>query len=228
MNYPTRIMLLAATMGLCVACSSQADSTQASNAQPSGAGHCLQQHAGKLDTLLTKQDIAPYVGDAAGKVETDYEKQFEDHITYTWPSDRTMTMMGSTYPADSKIGLGGLKTYSGEGHPVQWFKSRHHNMTQKEKKKAHAAINAQLQKQGQTAGSAGNAITGAATSGIKFDAVSGVGDAAAWDYLDKALAVLTGDTEFKVFAEVSADTDRNKAVARKLANSILADCAANN
>jgi len=64
----------------------------------------------------------------------------------------------------------------------------------------------------------GTAILGGVSSRIKFDPVAWVVDAAAWNDPAKTLDVLSGDTEFGAIVDVSADAEKNQAVAKEFAN----------
>lgn len=229
MTYRNLIIPLAFAVST-VGCGSSADSASTQ------AGTCLQQHTGKLDTLLTKQDIAPYAENATEEMETDYDKEYAHEISYSWPSDRTRTMEVSgnefTIPMSNIISLGGIKTYTerdyydrDENDPVKRFQRAHHNLTAEEKAKARAAIKKEMQNKGETAGKLADSIMGATSSKNTFKPVAGVGDAAVWDRQAKRLVVLTGETEFRVHVGVSDETEKNQAVAKKVAQSILADCA---
>lgn len=211
-------------------------STQASTATASHASACLQQHSGTLDTLLAKQAITPYVQGATEDIEANYDKKHSDEISYTWPSDRSRTISVSgtsiTIPVSNIISLGGIKTYTKDGYyaqdnndPVKRFQRAHHNLTAEEKAKARAAINKNMEKESKTTRKIGGAILSKVSSRIMFEPVAGVGDAAAWDLHAKELDILAGETEFSVHVDVSAESEKNKAVARKLAQSILAACA---
>lgn len=235
MTYRNLIIPLAISVGV-AACGNSSDSAQASTSAATQTAVCLQQHTSKLDALLTQQDITPHVQGATQDVEVDYDKEYAHEISYSWPSDRSRTMSVSgteiTIPVSNIISLGGIKTYTerdyyerDENDPVKRFQRAHHNLTAEEKAKARAAITKGMEKEIKTTRKISNAIFGAVSSRITSEPVAGVGDAAAWDVYTKDLDVLTGDTEFNVHVNVSVETEKNQAVAKKLAQSILADCA---
>lgn len=207
---------------------------QAATSTATKAGACLQQHIGKLDTLFTQQVISPYVQGAVQDVEADYDKEYSE-VLYSWPSDRTRTMsvsgMEITTSVLNMIRLGGITTYTESDHydsdeddPVKRFQRGHHNLTAEEKAKARAAINESMKDESEKTRKIGNKILGAAISRIMFEPVADIGDAAAWNIRTKELDVLTGETEFSVQVDISAKNERNKAVAKKVAQSVLSDC----
>ncbi|GAW36253.1 hypothetical protein RA2_03323 [Roseovarius sp. A-2] len=215
------------------ACSFPSDAAQA--ATSSATEVCLQQHVGELDTLLTMALIVPYVEGASGEVEVDYDKERSNELSYSWPGDRTRTMSGSTMkieiPIPNMISLGGIKAYTDSDYydrdandPVKRFQRAHHNMTAAEREKARAAIKENMKDEDEKTRKIANKLLGAATARIMFEPVTDIGDAAAWNIRTKELDVLTGATEFSVQVDVSADNEKNKAVAKKLAQSVLDDC----
>lgn len=228
---------LAVSVAACDNAADDSSSTRASNLAAGKTGDCLQQHDDNdtLDALLTKQDITAYVKSSAEGVKADYDKKYSHEISYKWPSDRTRTMRVSDrsvmMSVPNIVTLGGVKTYTerdyyarDENDPVKRFQRAHHNLTVEEKAKARAAMKEEMQKKGKKAGKLADAIIGS-SSKITLDPVADVGDAAVWDRQAERLVVLTGETEFRVRAAVSGKTEKNQAVAKTLAQSILADCA---
>lgn len=217
------------------ACGYPLDTAQAETSAATEAETCLQQQVGKLDTLLTPELIAPYVKSAPEEVETEYDSEFTDEISYSWPGGRTRSMdvAGSemTFPRPDTIRLGGITSYTesdyydrDENDPVKRFQRGHHNMTAEERENAKAAINENMKDQDETTRTIANKLLGAATARVTFEPVEDTGDAAAWNIRTKELDVLTGGTEFTVQVDIGADKEKNKAVAKKLARSILDDC----
>lgn len=211
------------------------EAAQAATSTVTGAEACLHQHTGKLDTLLTRQDIAPYVQDADADVETKYDKVHTHELSYTWASDRTLTMsvsgMEISTPMPNTISLGGIESYtesdyydSEKNNPVKRFQRFHHNLTEEEWAKAKAAMNENMKDESETTRKIANKLLGAANARIAFETVEDIGDAAAWNIKAKELDVLIGETEFSVTADISDDKKKNKAAASELAQAVLSNC----
>lgn len=224
-----------AIAALAAACGYPLDTAQAATSATTEVEACLQQHIGKLDTLFTRQVIAPYVQAAAEEMEVEYDKEYSHELSYSWPSDRTRTMsvsgMEIETPVSNMISLGGITTYTESDYygpdkndPVKRFRRGHHNMTAEEREKARTAINENMKDEDEKTRKIANKLLGAATARIMFEPVADIGDAAAWNIRTKELDVLTGATEFSVQVDVSAENEKNKAVAKKLAQSVLSDC----
>lgn len=232
---PNISLAIAASIAIC---GYPMDTARASSASVTGKEACLRQHAGDLDLLLTQQAIAPYVQSASEDVETDYDKTYLDEITYSWPSDRIRTMSVSnneiSIPVSNIISLGGLKTYTEQDYydrdgddPVKLFQRAHHNLTKEEREKARAALSKSMEKESEATRMLADMIVGAVDSQVTFESVADIADIAAWNLRNNTLEVLIGETEFDVHVDISADNEKNKTVAKKLAQSVLSDCASN-
>lgn len=90
MTYRNLIIPLAMAVSV-AACGNSSDAAHASTSAATDVGVCLRQHTAKLDALLTKSDITPYVRGAATDVEVDYDTKYSHTITYSWPSQGAVT-----------------------------------------------------------------------------------------------------------------------------------------
>ncbi|GAB2775947.1 hypothetical protein GCM10027275_18870 [Rhabdobacter roseus] len=213
---------------------------KSNSASSEADGQCLFEYQTRLDQLLTKDEIAQHfpedLSKATYKYETKYAPVNYQQAIYTWPSerirklkigDRTMEV-----PSHNRLGVGDISQYKPDQNALNIFKSSYRTLTEEEKVKAREAMQEGLEKHTKDDGKklsdtekkAGNTLGGSLTDMAQFDSFEGIGDAAAWDAMDRALIVLKGRTVFRIYADVSADPQENKALAKKLAEVVLAKC----
>lgn len=191
----------------------------------------------KMDQLLPLSVIQKhYKGDLSKaalkyrKSEPKYAKR--DTYEYVWASGRTRTMTIAgrqmTVPDDNRIGLSWINEIDTKRHPdpVKYFKNYYRTATEAEKQQAAALIDKKLAEKGagSTEKAAGKAVSNTVISTQGYESISGVGEAAAWDFTSNQLVVLKGHTTFKVVTNIGSDVKANQELAKKLAAEVLAKC----
>ncbi len=195
---------------------------------------CFDKYADKLDELLTKNEILSVYPTVSALAEYQYSKvgPVDYHICqYEWQSDRSYMMkVGQqeiVVPRPNKIGVGFLRTYNESiKDPLVYFNNAHRTPTKEEMAEYEKMAKKQMDKKGLTEGEQkiGKEITTPFLEKISFTTIDGLGDAAAWDHMESALAILVGRIEFKIFVEISEDVNQNQELAIKLAKIVLAKC----
>lgn len=205
-----------------------------STVPPPDLSSCFEKYIDKLDELLTRADILSIYTAGMQDAEMKYPRigPASYHVcTYEWKSERTSTYKVGSYettiPTPNRIGIGALSTYGEKiKDPLVYFKNAHRTPTAEEKAKMYEMMEEEMKERGSTDAEAksGTRLTGTIADKVKFTPVEGLGDAAAWDYMDSALAVLVGRTKFKVIVNISDDARENQALAEKLARLVLKKC----
>ena len=202
---------------------------------------CVFDYMDKYDQLLPLEVIQKhYTGDMSfAKMKYNKSKKAEsqnhDSYIYSWPSDRfTVKNFGGgdmKIPLQNEIGIvwlgDDLYKIMGLKTPMESFKKFYRTPSNEELEaafgKAEEKIANDKNIDKETKETASSMAKGIA-KGVSYTDVTGFGDAASWDARDNNLIILIGDKTFKVRANVSADSETNKALAMKLATEVLAKC----
>lgn len=227
------LVLWSACIMSCTPATSTSSETPASENTPSN-GSCFDPYVGKLDELLTKAEIQSVYPSVDDHAEYEYSRigSIDYQVCqYQWDSDRTYMMkVGAqeiSVAKPNKIGIGCLRTYRDKiEDPLEYFKNAHRTPTKEELAQFQEMTKKKMEEEGMSEAEqkTGEAITTPFLAKISFTAIEGLGDAAAWDHMDSALAILVGRVEFKIYVEVSADEEENQELAKKLAKIVLAKC----
>lgn len=195
---------------------------------------CFEKYVGKLDKMLTKEDILFLYPSVSGKTEYKYSRigPVEYHsCMYQWDSERTfVTKVGSRevqVPKPNKIGIGSLSFYADRiKDPLAYFKNAHRTPTVEEKAEMQKRMKEKMEEKGLTTSQkeTGTNLTVSLSDQISFTTIGGLGDAAVWDHMDNSLVILAGRAKFKVYVEISGNVEENQGLAIKLAKRILAKC----
>lgn len=217
-------------LGLVAACGD-------SSAGDTAAASCLLDHQEKPCALLTPallQAFTPEGLDLQGE-QSDYGSP---SCRYNWEGGRERTFsvgsMSMTAPMPDTASLGGIRRLNPEnGTAQQQFGNMYRPRTEAEQdaQRARAAETAQRVAKEKSGGNerVEKAAAEAATSMFgsqTWEAVPGVGDAAAWGGFGKMrqLHVLSGSTEFVVTLDRSNDAAARRADAVQLAQALLQAC----
>ncbi|MEN8149686.1 MAG: hypothetical protein ABFS86_07670 [Planctomycetota bacterium] len=153
---------------------------------------------------------------------------------YSWPSERKASreVMGRKieYAVDNVVCLKWIRKVKSKD-PLGRFRNSYKTMTPEEKAQAKEAFeramaakveSGEVSRDGKKIGTS---TTGSMVDSLRFDAVDGVGTAAAWGGTKDSigLKVLDVDWEFEVVANVSDDETKNREAAIALAKRILAN-----
>lgn len=205
------------------------------------AKKCLLQYQTKLDQLLPLAVIQQHYKGDMSKAQKNYnfspeaKKHDTDSYEYTWPSNRKrkMTFMGNEIEVEenNRIGLSwvgsDLFLMMRKPTPLESFRAFYRNTTAAEKDAAFKKAEQQLKAKGydeKTTKAASGMGKELAADNVMFRDISGVGQAASWRIKEKELTVLVEGTTFKITANVSTNDEENIALAKKLANEVLAKC----
>lgn len=230
----SRLLLLGAAVAL-VACSesdpSSAGNTAAESSSP--AASCVADFVRSPCDLLTAERLRSIYPELPADVQQQDVPQITS-CSYIWPSDgRTMDMtIGGNVtkiPLDNEIGIRWIKQKTGNTITAD-FQRAYRTLSDEERARAAAMMNEGLEKRTGDLSETGRKVAAdlgnSMISSITFDAVSGIGTAAAWGGTPKSLSlkVLDGDTEFEIVANVSNVEADNRALAEQVARSVLEHC----
>ena len=203
----------------------------ATNTDPTS---CFEKYAGKLDELLTRDDIISVYSTDIENAQKNYLRAVPaayQACIYEWESNRTRTIKVTgremTIPSPNRIGVANLSFYGEKiKDPLAYFKNAHRTPTEEEKTYMQQEMTKKLEEEELSAPQkeTGTKLTTSVMDKIQFEAVEGIGDAAAWDFMDSALVVLTGRTKFKIIVDISDAKEENLAIAKKLAILVLKKC----
>lgn len=211
--------------------SSSNESTASKNSQKKS---CISSYIEKPCTLLTTamvKNAYPLLPDNAEQQET---KQLQA-CSYDWPSNgriRTMNVAGRTMeiPVSDEIGISWIKKKKMDT-ALASFRSSYRTLSEEEKARAAAAMQKALDKRSEGLTESQKKMAAGMSKGflsnMKYEAVDGVGSAAAWGGVGaggSSLKVLDGDTEFEIKANISDVEADNKKLAAELAKSLIASC----
>lgn len=195
---------------------------------------CFEKFVGKLDKMLTREDVLSIYPSVSGKAEYKYSLTgpVEYHsCMYQWDSERTsLTKVGSReiqVPKPNKIGIGNLSFYGDRiKDPLAYFSNAHRTPTAEEKAEMQKRMKEKMKEKGLTTSQkeTGTNLTVLLSDQISYTTIGGLGDAAVWDHMDNALVILAGRAKFKVYVEISGNMEENQGLAIKLAKRILAKC----
>jgi hypothetical protein len=192
---------------------------------------CLFGYDDKLDQLLDREMIQqayPLPKDA----KFEYSKVMKGYhqAEFTWPSDRTRKISVGTrtmdVPMSNRIGIGQMKKYKDDQNALGLFKASYRTMTEAEKARAKEDIKRGLdehtskdgEKLSTTQKNVGKGLASSFMDAVRYEPI------AAWELSEQALMVLVGKTQFRISAEVGANTEENLKIAKALAQLVLAKC----
>lgn len=208
------------------------------NIQFEEVGKCLFSYRNHFKDLLTQEIVQKHYKADYSKVEInlDYSDKHPQYasLNYGWMPDKKRKKKISVGNIDIflpyRVGIANMRKYDADvKQPIALFNRKYHNQTEAEKKSAQEAIEKQLDKSNhdQKTKEDTKKLAKVFTSGknsLKFKAISGVGDAAAWDYFESNLKVLVGHVQFQVIADISDDIEKNQAIAKKIALELINKC----
>lgn len=194
---------------------------------------CYAAYAGKVDKLLTLEDVRAEYPSLPAETEHQYLTSLPVYLQaseYLWPGDRTDTVSvgGRTYAVakSNRIGIGGLEIYTDEvKDPKAKFQNTYRTPTEEEKAEYQKRLQEKMEEEGRSE-SQRKAEYMATTlfDHVKFMPVEGIGDAAAWDIKESALVILVARAKFKVIADISDDPAVNIDLAKRLARRVFRKC----
>ena len=218
-----------------------ADTTLEEDSSASSSVTCVFDFQDKYDQLLPLETIQKHYSGEMSSAKMIYNKsanaegQKRDSYVYSWPSDRTKTIkIGNNemnVPLPNEIGIkwlgDDLYKIMNKESAIASFKAFYKTVSQKEVEEAldkaeakmlnNEAINEETKSQASD-------MAAGLSKGAEYQPVAGVADAAAWDVRDNALIILVGERTLKVVANMTENTEENKALAIKLAGEVLVRC----
>lgn len=193
---------------------------------------CIAEHANNPCQLLTPELVKDAHPSAPDSLEIE-EIPSLNSCAYSWPSERTRILKVSTFevetPVPNRVAISWIRQMEPERAHEQ-FQLTYRPLSDTEKAEALTAMQAQLDKQGaglpEDQRSLASDIGKELIEASRFEPVAGVGSTAAWDAgsLGNSLKVLDRDTEFGIEVNISADVEKNRALAIAVANRVLATC----
>jgi len=223
-------LLLIVLSAALVACSD----TDTSGSKQTLKKSCISSYIEKPCALLTTEivkKVFPQFPDSAEKKEI-IKLQI---CSYDWPSKgrtRSMTIGGRSMdiPVANEIGISWIKKKDIKT-ALQSFKNTYRTLSEEEKAQASAAMQKALNERSDGLTKDQKEMAAGMSKGflnnMKYEAVEGVGTAAAWGGVGaggSSLKVLEGDTEFEIRANISEVEADNKKLAAALASSLIASC----
>lgn len=195
---------------------------------------CYAAYTGKLDQLLTLEDIRAEFPTLPAETAHKYLTTLPGYLQaseHTWPSDRSYTVaMGDqqlTVPKPNRIGVGGLSVYGEKvKDPKATFLNTYRTPTEEEKAYYQKLLQEKMEEEelSDSQQNAGKDLTTTLGDKVTFLAVEGIGDAAAWDIMDSALVILVARAKFKVIVNISEDPAVNIDLAKRLARRVFRKC----
>lgn len=212
-----------------------------------GGNTCLLDYSEKLDQLFPVQLAADFTKLPAAEAKADYSKVMKNpsyhSIKYAWKSDRKRSLkelgIDMEVAVDNKLELHGIRAMSLNG-----FKMSYRVPTEKELKESERAldaafegksgnkdINEKLKKldemkvdkktQKSAAADIGDALAKVTKA---YRDVSGIGEAASWNSVEKRLYVLDNGVEISLSVDLSDEDVVNREKAIALMRQVLAKC----
>ncbi len=215
-----------------------------SDSGPAGGNKCLLQYQQQYDQLLSEADVLTLTGFSKSVMSTDYAKVMkpEHHsFKFTFANKRIGKVKGIDHELELKdmVAVAGIKAMS-----LKQFKESYRIVTEEEIKLAKEALDNVVDgKSGnkdaekamekatehkvskETIKNTGNDILGIIKEvSAANTVVTGLGDAAVWNFVSNDLFVLHKGVKFEVKVDIGSDGEKNKTIALQLANIILNKC----
>jgi len=235
-----RLLLLSLSLSLSailVGCSDNDNSNSSkANAESKQAqkNSCISSYIKKPCALLTTEIVKKEFPQFPTDAEKNEIIQLQN-CSYGWPSNsrtKTMKIAGRemTIPVSSEISILWIKKKKIET-ALQGFKRSYRTLSEEEKVQAAAAMQKALNERSDGLTEDQKSMAAGMSKGflknMKYEAVEGIGTAAAWGGVGaggSSLKVLDGDTEFEISVNISDVESDNKKLATALAKSLIASC----
>ncbi|MDX1583111.1 MAG: hypothetical protein R3338_05865 [Thermoanaerobaculia bacterium] len=193
-----------------------------------------------LVSLETMQSIFPDANEievrGADSAPEPVRKMFKGRCTWSWDTDRTVTIehelptgdvLSGEQQVSAQVIVGGISKMS-----LKTFRTAYRTPTEEEKAEIEERFAQQVEKEEAAEDltdeqkDLGEEIVGNATSEMKYEAVDGLGRAAAWGKVGSSqLVVLHRDTKFQVdVIDAYEEGEKNKQAAIEIARAVLANC----
>ena len=202
----------------------------------SGGGRsCLGDYSDDLCKLLGEEMVRSHFPEMPEDAEQESRNKGFNMCMYSWPGPR----MGSQevagrvieYGLDDRVAMQWLRVLDVDD-PLARFRNSYRAMTPEEKAEmagrfrqgmAEKVEKGEITEQG---AEIGEGLGAGLIDGLTFEAVAGVGTAAAWGGTgdQPSLKVLDGDTEFEIVVDVYEEEDRNRQAAIEIAAQVLETC----
>lgn len=194
---------------------------------------CIADYAQRACDLLTPELVAGVYVDLPDDINSE-ETAATRSCQHSWPGERTQLLKAGNIemevPLRNRVGISWIEKKKDAESAEAWFRHVYRTLSAEEKAATLAALDKELEKQTaglsevqkELAGSFGRDLINA----NRYETIEGVGTAAAWDAnpLSPTLKVLSGDTEFGIEADISADSSVNRDLAIALARAVIAAC----
>lgn len=230
------ILGLTACGGESAAPSSAQVATPAKASVPSSVSSCMARAIEAPCDVLTEAVIRAALPQVTQALTQSADNVAGAACTLTWTAGRQTTLkagqMTMDVPVDDSVRLSSVRRLDGRDAPAAFFARAHRTPDAEQKARAIAAANAELDKRveaGEIAAeheNLGKDFAANLMNKITWDAVDGLGDAAAWGGVGrfKTLDVLMGDVQVSLLADTSNEETERRDASIAVARALIAQC----
>lgn len=225
------VCILLASCGDGEVSNSDSDSSNENATILSSSGSCLKDNYGKPKNMVSLELVKSLESlsniEMSEKVNDLKNMQDYSSVSYSWPSNRTITLGGSAQiPVDNEICIYGIRQIGlyGKQNAKEAFKAQFKAPTKEELKILKNALKkAATPDEEKVSTGLGNLVSSASQK-LNYTEVKALGDLATWENSASELIILIGDWLICIKSDISDDETTNRKTAIDLANKILEGC----